>query len=392
MVASFFEMTALLFGLWIAAGMPAASQSRPVREIPNLAGKILTVKGPIAPSELGQTLMHEHLFVDFKLALPERPDPATDVELSRQPLTLANLQAARSGHWNADNDFLGSFADSLEEVLDYKTAGGGAVVDVSNIRLGRDPVALLKISHASGLHVVMGAGWYQKRYHPLNMSELKLEDMTEIIVRDIVAGADGTDIRAGVVGEVGVNGNPLTENELKSIRASARASRLTGAPISFHVGGVGEEKFRVLDMLGAEGVAMSSVVMGHSNSMAADLPFARRILARGVYIEFDWLGAPGSPGGYLESRHDRKVAQGIAQLAKEGYAGRIVLSHDICTKLQLKKYGGLGYTYIHEYFLPVLHEMGVSEADIHKMMVENPARVLAFVEPRPLVGEGGAGR
>ena len=385
MIAPLPDNTASLFGLLLMAVIPATTQTRPFPQIPNIAGKILTVKGPVAPSDLGQTLIHEHIFFDPKLPLPERPDPATDVELSRQTLSISNLQAVRSGHWNADNDFLGNFEESLNEVCAFKAIGGGTIVDVSNIRLGRDPVALLKISNASDLHVVMGASWYQKRYHPLNMGEMKLEELTDIIVRDITVGVDGTGIRSGVIGEVGVNGNPLTENELKVIRASARASRLTGAPISFHTGGVGEEKFRVLDLVASEGVAMSSVIMGYSKPMSVDLPFARRILALGVYIEFDWLGAPGSPGGYLNPLHDRKVAQGITHLLKEGYASQILLSHDVCTKIQYKKYGGLGFTYLHDYFIPALHEMGVSEADIHTIMVDNPARALTFVEPRPLV-------
>jgi phosphotriesterase-related protein len=101
-------------------------------------------------------------------------------------------------------------------------------------------------------------------------------------------------------------------------------------------------------------------------------------------IEFDWIGAPGSPGGYLGPLHDRKIAQGMARLVKEGYVDQILLSHDICTKIQYKKYGGFGYTYINDYFLPVLHEMGVKEEDIHKIMVENPARALTFMKPQKL--------
>lgn len=361
--------------------MPAMNEYPELR-IPNLDGKVLTVRGPVNPSELGQTLIHEHIFFDPKLPLPERPDPATDVELSHQPLSLSNLQAVRSGHWNADNDFLGSFDEALDEIREFKAIGGGTIVDLSNIRLGRDPAALLKISYASGLHVIMGSSWYQKRYHPLNMSELKLEELMDTIVRDVTIGVDHTGIRSGVIGEVGVNGNPLTENELKLTRASARASRITGAPISFHHGGVGEEKFRILELVASEGVEMSNVIMGHSRSMAVDLDFAHRILALGVYIEFDWIGAPGGPSGYLGPLHDRKIAQGMTQLVKQGYVNQILLSHDICIKIQYKKYGGLGYTYLHDYFLPELHRMGVSEKDINKIMVENPARVLTFTEPK----------
>jgi phosphotriesterase-related protein len=257
-------------------------------------------------------------------------------------------------------------------------------VDVSGIRLGRDPKALLKMSFATGLNIVMGGGWYQKRYHPLNMDQLTVEEMTDRLVRDIVEGADGTFIRSGIIGEIGINGNPLMPNEIKSTRASARAARITGAPMSFHVGGYREEKFTVLDIVASEGVDLQRVTMGHSNSLALDLPLARRVLARGVTLEFDWLGALGSPGGYLSPSDDLKIASGLVQLVREGYVEQIVLSHDVCTKLQLKKFGGLGFTYIDEYFLPALRRMGLTDADIHRIMVGNPARQLTFAAPRPL--------
>ncbi|MFO1466367.1 MAG: hypothetical protein U1F35_08005 [Steroidobacteraceae bacterium] len=141
-------------------------------------------------------------------------------------------------------------------------------------------------------------------------------------------------------------------------RARAPAPGRRARAASFHVGGYREEKFTILDIVASEGVDMKRVVMGHSNSLALDLPLARRILARGVTIEFDWLGALGSPGGFLGASDDLKVARGLVQLIKEGYAGQIVLAHDVCTKLQLKKYGGLGYTYIDDYFLPRLRRWG----------------------------------
>jgi len=329
--------------------------------------------------------MHEHIFINFQLAVPTTRDHATEEEIARQKLSLANLSAVRSGVWNPDNDFLGDFQESYNEVMDYRREGGGTIVDVSGIRLGRDPWALYRMSNATGLNIVMGSGWYQKRYHPADMDQITLEEMTSIIVQDIIVGVDGTGVRSGVIGEIGINGNPLTPNEIKSTRASARAARITGAPMSFHVGGYKEEKFQVLEIVAAEGVDLRRVVMGHSNSLALDLPLARRVLARGVTIEFDWLGALGSPGGFLGASDDLKVARGLVQLVKEGYVGQIVLSHDVCTKLQLKKYGGLGFTYIDDYFLPALRKMGVSEADIHKIMVENPARQLTFARPMPPV-------
>jgi phosphotriesterase-related protein len=379
---------------WIPAGAALAAifvfrmaGQRPEQpNIQNLAGKILTVNGPIEPSRLGQTLMHEHIFIDFQnpspAPIPSRP---ADAERYLQPLTLANLGAVRQGASLRENPFLGDFEESLAEIREFKNRGGDAIVDVSNIGLGRDPRALQRVSRASGLQVVMGAGWYQKQFHPLDMDQRTVEKLTEAIVRDVTQGVDGTGIRSGIIGEVGINGNPLTPNEVKSTRASARASRLTGAPITFHVGGFREEKFQVLDVVASEGVDLSSVVMGHSSSVSNDVPFMKRLLARGVFIEFDYMGVSGGPGALLGPVNDSVVARGIAELVKAGYADRIVLAHDVCTKIQLKKYGGQGFTYISDYFLPELSRLGVSDADIHKIMVDNPRRALTFVAPRPQV-------
>jgi phosphotriesterase-related protein len=309
----------LLTGILLLPCSPAGAQTPHSPVIPDIAGKVLTVRGPIDPDSVGTTLMHEHVFVDFQLPYPEPPAHATEAGISIQKLSLANLSAVRSGVWNQDNDSLRDFDESLPELMRFKRVGGGTIADMSNIRLGRDPKALFRMSNATGLNIVMGAGWYQKRYHPRNMDQLTLEEMTDLIVRDIAEGVDGTSIRSGIIGEIGINGGPLTPNEIKSARASARAARLTGAPMSFHVGGRGEEKFTILDIVASEGVDLHRVVMGHSNPLALDLPFARRVLARGVTIEFDWLGALGSPGGFLGPSDDLKVAPaGAAQNGTDG--------------------------------------------------------------------------
>ncbi|WP_312179728.1 aryldialkylphosphatase [Arthrobacter sp.] len=350
--------------------------------IPNLAGKALTVAGPVDPAVLGETLMHEHIFVNIR-----RPGhalrPGEDSAEAARPLTLANLAETRRGAVNNDNDLLGDFDEMLAEILAFKYAGGGSMVEVSNLGLGRDPKSLLRVSRASGLHIVMGAGWYTEAFHPVDMDSRSVEDLTEVIVRDIVCGADGTGIRAGIIGEVGVEGNPLTPNELKSIRASGRASRLTGAPITFHFGGFGEEKFQVLDILEDEGADLTQVVMGHSGALGEDLPFARRLLGRGVFAEFDFLGTTGSPWGTLWPTTDFKVGQGIAALVEDGYAAQIVLGQDVCTKIQLKRYGGHGYSYISDHFLPALGALGIDDAVLRAFMVDNPRRALTFAEPRP---------
>ncbi|GAA4667029.1 phosphotriesterase-related protein [Streptomyces chumphonensis] len=350
-------------------------------EIPNLAGQALTVAGPVDPAALGATLMHEHLFVDLRRP-PGFLRPHEDSPEAARPLTASTLARTRHGHPNADNDVLGDFDEMLAEVLAFAHSGGGTVVEVSPVGLGRDPEALLRLSRASGLHIVMGGGWYTPPFHPADMDARDVDDLADAIVRDVVLGADGTGIRSGVIGEVGAETAPLTANELKSVRASGRASAVTGAPVTFHVGGVGEDKLRVLDILAEEGVPPSNVVLGHAMEVLTDPSFGRRVLARGVFVELDFLASPGSPWGHLVLTSDHKVARGVADLVEQGYAEQIVLGHDVCQKIQLKKYGGQGYDYIPRHFLPALRRLGVGEEAIGTIMVDNPARALAFAAPR----------
>lgn len=367
----------------VSAGSNLTAGQAPVQgAVPNMAGKILTVTGPIDPSQLGSTLMHEHIFIDFQNPVTRAAiSRATDLRVHLSMVRLESLHDIRyRGVPNRDNLYLDDMRESIAEVMEFKQRGGGAIVDVSSIGLGRDPNALAQVSRATGLHVVMGAGWYQKQFHPADMDRRTVEQLTDVIVRDVTIGAEGTGVRSGIIGEVGVDGDPLTENELKSVRAAARASRITGAAVTFHRGGVGEEKFRVLDAMAAEGADLRRVVMGHSNNIAIDLPFMKRLLDRGVFIQFDTLGRPRTALGGVD---DFKVARGIAELVKAGYADRITLSHDVCNKIHQKAYGGFGFSYISDHFLPALRDLGVSDADIQKMMVDNPRRVLTFVAPQP---------
>ena len=340
-----------------------ASASAQRQAVPNLAGKVLTVAGPIEPSALGPTLMHEHIFIDFK-----RPASAIPV--------AAGAGAAQRGPMPPGWNLLADFNEQLAEVEEFKRAGGGSIVDVTNIGLSRDPRALLRISQASGLHVVMGAGWYQKALHAPDMTDRTLEELTDLVVRDVTVGVQGTNIRAGIIGEVGVEGNPLTDNELKSVRASARASRITGAPMTFHRGGASiEEKLRVLDVVAEEGVDLRHVVMGHQGS--TDWASLKRLLDRGVYVEFDYIGqAP------LSAERDTQLIENIASVINAGHADRLMVAHDICTQPQLKKNGGGGFAYISTVILPALKAKGISDENIRKILVDNPMRLLPFVAPR----------
>ncbi len=352
-------------------------------EIPNLEGLVQTVLGPVRPEALGMTLIHEHLFLDIRRpAHSPNPRPGEWDDDAQEPLGLSNLAAVRRGRPNTDNDVLGDFATALDEVGDFVTQGGGTMVEVTTPGIGRDARALARLSRASGLHLVMGGGWYQKDLHPAGFAELPQEALVAAIVRDIVVGADGTGIRSGIIGEVGAEGAPVDPQEMRSVRAAGRASALTGAPITLHMGGFGEERLRVLDALEEEGADPRRVVFGHAGTIGDDLDFARRLLARGVSVEADFLGTTGSPWGTLFPFTDRGIARGFAELVADGWGDRLVLGGDVCQRVQLRRYGGHGYGYVVEHFLPTLAEFGVGPEALDRIMIDNPARLLAFAAPR----------
>jgi len=237
----------------------------------------------------------------------------------------------------------------------------------------------------------MGAGWYQKAYHPEDMDLRTTQDLADEIVRDITIGVSDTGIRSGIIGEVGINGDPLTKNEIKSLQASARASRVTGAAISLHRGGVGSEKLQTIKILKEEGANLSRVIFGHSDGIAWDMPLMLEMLSHGIYMQFDMLGMDSTPIFLHPKSHSLQhitglaltpqVVEAIPKLILEGYEDRILLSQDVYTKMQLKRYGGNGYSFVLEYILPELKKRGVTEEQSHKLMVDNPASVLPLVEP-----------
>ena len=358
----------------------------------NLTGKVITVKGPIDPDQLGATIMHEHLFVALlKTAAPDENTPVTDFALWDLKLTLENLHLARERKPIADNWLLSDVSLAIDEAMEFRIRGGDTMVEVTSVGLRRDPLAMLRVSHATGLNIVMGSGWYQKLYHPANMDQRTVEDLSEEIIRDITVGVGDTGIRSGIIGEVGVEGQPIEPNEVKSIRASVRASRATGAAISLHLGGVGREKLETFGIMAEEGVDPSRVIFGHSDPISGDMPLMLELLGHGVYIQFDLMGRVGVPLDFniaddtlqagRSTATSALVAQAIPKLIEEGYADRVLLSQDVCTKVQLKRYGGTGYSYLLETFLPHLRARGVAEEHIQMMMVENPKRVLPLAGP-----------
>lgn len=366
----------------------------------NRVGKVVTVQGLVPADSLGTTLMHEHIFVDLrKNHLPHlklvnidgrsepirttEDFPATELALWESKLGLDNLHAAVELQPISDNFMLVDEEHAIEEVMEFKNLRGKTIVEVTSIGLKRDPQALRRVSEATGLNIVMGTGFYHKVFHPVDMDALSVEELMDQIVNDITVGIRDTGICAGIIGEIGINGDPITTNEIKSIRAAARASVTTGAPMSFHRGGRMGERHQSLDIVQEEEGLPNRVVLGHTDEIAGDLSLMLELLERGVYLEFDLIGRTTTAGTHnvLGPSITMVVCDAILQLIDNGYEDRILLSHDVCWKVHLKRFGGFGYSYIMEKFLPHLRGLGVTDSQIDKMMIQNPATVLPFVAP-----------
>lgn len=349
-------------------------------QVPDLAGKVLTVNGPVDPDTLDATMVHEHIFINRNH--PNRPVPttATRVRFYLKPLTMDMLGAVTMGYPNRDNLILGDETTALQELADYRKRGGGTLVDVTSIGLGRDPAALRRVSRATGVHVVMGTGWDTRALDSRDLEDRSLSDLTSEIVRDVTVGVGNSGIRSGIIGEVATGGDSLTPVATKVIRAAARASRITGAPVSLHSGGSGSETTHaMLDLLEKEGAELGRVILGHCDNLVRDLPALRGLLKRGIYVEFDGISEFHMLRQPATAAH---VADGIVELTRLGFLERILLSQNVDQKIDLQAYGGMGYTFVLEKFVPHLMGKGVTEEQIRTLVYENPQRVLTFVAPR----------
>lgn len=176
---------------------PMKEVSMPISKI---AGKALTVLGPIDGKDLGVTLPHEHLTIDHvKANFTEPKDPA-DREMAYKPVSYEILHWLRYNRTeNKDNLGLPEEKKVIAEALHFKRAGGGTIVDVTNRGINRDPKTLVRISKATGLNIVMGSGYYLATSHPADMDSRTVappEEGIGLAVYDRLFKASGSQLVA----------------------------------------------------------------------------------------------------------------------------------------------------------------------------------------------------
>lgn len=305
--------------------------------------EIITVNGSIAPGELGITQTHEHLWLN-----------AYD-------------------HYKT-YDIVFEDVDTMVGELEAFTRNGGcSIVEVTTEEIGRSPEHLREISRRSGVHVVMGSGWYREFGYPAKVLEKTSFELAEILVQEIEEGVGGTGIRAGIIGEIGTGTRHILPAEERVFRAAALAQRRTGVAITTHTTRWGSLALEQIALLREAGADIGKVIIGHLGDRIGVrhlLPIAET----GVFVEVDNIG-------YLDYQPEFVRADNVAALVHAGYGDRILLSQDLCMLSQLGYQGGRGFGYLLEVFLPMLRERGVTEEEIRAMLIENPARALQRARP-----------
>ena len=337
------------------------------------AGKIQTVLGLIKEGELGITLMHEHLLFDM-CPWFIKPTNEKEEELAYQTLSLENISWSRNHRFhNVDNMFQQDIQLAIKEARLFKEAGGSTIVEVSNVGLSRNPQGLVNIAKSTGLNIIMGCGYYVGISHPKDMHKKTEKQITQEIVQEVLVGVGDTDIRAGIIGEIGCS-QPLEDGERKVLRACAAAQRLTGAALSLHSS---PSVLEIISILKDAGADLSRTIVGH---VAFTYDTCRQLLDAGCYLQYDNIGHLGYPhilqGHLIELSGDLVKVYDIIRLIREGFINQILLSHDVCFKDCLVTYGGNGYAHILENLLPILRFKGVTEEQINTLLIENPNRVL----------------
>lgn len=331
---------------------------------------VQTVLGPIDPSQLGHTLMHEHLVADWAAGTGRAPQ-ITSVDVV--PQVVDCMEAARA-------------------------AGVGTVVDVSTEGFALNPLLVKMAAEKTGVHIVVATGCYKPLAMPLPSwayPPAEPEDVAEQMIHAARHGVAGSGIKPGIIKVASDAGVPIHGVVVTILRGAAIAQRETGLAITTHTSSPANAEEQV-DILGEAGADLSRVVIGHAGMRSGRGGFElyERLAKAGVGVGFDNFGI---------LRPDEEYVDMTVQMVDAGYAENVILSHDMVVfsrgmegiyekktmtdpnfvdlppaDQRPKSLTEGDFTLIHTRMLPALRERGVEEAAIETMLVDNPRRILTI--------------
>jgi len=297
-----------------------------------------TVRGDVPVGQVGPALFHEHLISD-------------------------------ASAWNRDPDLRCTDPGLVAAELRLAAADGvGLVVDATPIDFGRDLPALAKASADSGVPVVAGTGFYREISYPGWLDGWDEERLAQRFADDIMVGADGSGIRAGVIGEVGCSAE-MTRRERRVLTAAALAQQRTGAAIITHTQ-EGQGALEQLEFLLGQGADPARVIIGHLDC-AGDVRVALAVIGLGANVGYDRIGL-------TQYVTDEQRAAEIAALVDAGHAQRVMLSGDQARASQYRANGGDGFGKVLVSFAPRLRRLGVPDETIAELLIANPRRLLGL--------------
>jgi phosphotriesterase-related protein len=314
--------TGLMTALVLVACCTASAQTA--------AGRIQAVTGPVDPADLGPTLVHEHVLVDFIGADKVSPD-----------------------RYNADE----VFARMLPYLNDLKAAGIEALVECTPDYLGRDPALLRRLSEASGVRILTNTGWYKDPFLPAFAHEATVEEIAERWIREATEGIGAERIKPGFV-KIAANEGDLSDIQRKIVTAAALTSKATGLAIASHTT-QGVTALQELDVLAEVGVPASRFIWVHADSEPdQDLHF--RAAERGAWIEYD---------GIREANADQKLPLVLEALKR--IPDQLLISQDAGWYHVGEPNGGevAPLDWLPRHFAPRL-----GDAERERVLVTNPAR------------------
>ena len=252
-----------------------------------------------------------------------------------------------------------------QEMKDLRALGVSNIIEMTNRYMGRNPQFMLDLMRDTGINVVACTGYYQDAFFPEHVAARSVEQLAQEMVDEIVIGIDGTELKAGIIAEIGSSEGVITPLEEKVFIAAARAHIETGRPISTHTSfsTMGVEQ---LVLLQAHGVDLSRVTVGHCD-LKDNLDNMLRMIELGAYVQFDTIGK----NNYYPD--EKRIAM-LHAIRDRGLLSHVMLSMDITRRSHLKANGGNGYDYLLTTFIPQLRQSGFSQADVDMMLRDNPSK------------------
>ena len=323
-----------------------------------LWGQVETIRGQVDVQSLGQALMHEHVFTigtEIRQNYPDYPD-----------------------RWDEEH----RVADAVAKLSECASRGITTIVDPTVIGLGRYIPRIQRINAQVDLNIIVATGIYT--YHDVPMQFHftgpglvidQSDPMVELFIKDIRDGIADTGVKAGLL-KCAIDEHGKTPGVERVLRAVGQTHVETGTPITVHTHAHERTGLIAQKILSEEGVDLSQVVIGHCGD-TTDLDYLREVAAAGSILGMDRFGVDA----FLPFE-DR--VNTVAALAREGYADRMVLSHDASCysdfyseEIRMAILPRWGYTHISDDVLPALRERGVTDEQITAMLVDNPCRYFA---------------